>query len=557
MNFTVTSRGRQFDRLALMYLNDTEVWRTSTAEPTINGIEWTYLKDMSHYLSYWTQPQKLIFDLGNIIDSTYTGFFNCTLTATFFTSEDTVDAAPLIIPISARKSSSNSASLFTLPSDNATNTIDFPQNANRAVFTISACGQAAEEFWWSNVLQSDVDTFLAADGVLYGYSPFREVQLYIDGQLAGVEWPFPIIFTGGVVPGLWRPIVGIDAFDLREHEIDITPWLPILCDGSQHTFEIKVAGINDDGETSGTLTETVGSSWYVTGKIFIWLDEAGSITTGSTPVVLLPPPTIALSQSLTQSANGTNETLTYSTSVKRVLSISSAIKTQNGSSNAGWTQSLSYINVGQYTDQGNVQATNQTTNGLDQSTGTRYYKSIYEYPLFANTTYWVDPSGSGNYTIEADIVRGLMLEVDGQPVFPTGIQPFGSIPRSAALLPTFQGTLLDTTQTGSAYYLAVPSQSTSYSSGTTEQDFYFGGVSISDSSETDTELYKRHVKAVNATVIEDQETLVGVSIGDYSYPIDSVGTGMLSQGTAPVTVKAMLGRGPGDSDPKFGVAGGR
>ena len=70
VNFTVEVRGVQYDRLALMYFNDTEVWRTSTAEPTQNGIEWTYVKDMSHYLYFWKSPQKLIFDLGNIYDST-------------------------------------------------------------------------------------------------------------------------------------------------------------------------------------------------------------------------------------------------------------------------------------------------------------------------------------------------------------------------------------------------------------------------------------------------------------------------------------------------------
>ncbi|TVY86261.1 Peptide-N4-(N-acetyl-beta-glucosaminyl)asparagine amidase A, partial [Lachnellula willkommii] len=270
MNFTVTSQGRQFDRLALMYFGDTEVWRTSTAEPTVNGIRWEYIKDMTEYMYFWNSTQKLIFDLGNLIDSTYTAPFNTTLTATFFTAQETVNPASLIIPISARKGNASAASVFELPSDNATNTVSFPRNVNRAIFSVSACGQADEEFWWSNVLESNIDTFVPVAGTLYGYSPFREVQVLIDGQLAGVQWPFPVIFTGGVVPGLWRPIVGIDAFDLREHEIDITPWLSVLCDGNEHTFEIRVAGVLDDGENSGTLTETVGSSWYVTGKIFLW-----------------------------------------------------------------------------------------------------------------------------------------------------------------------------------------------------------------------------------------------------------------------------------------------
>lgn len=196
----------------------------------------------------WNSPQMLIFDLGNLVNDIYTASFNTTLTATFFTVEEEFEPADLILPISARKGSEGKASVFMLPEDTAANTIGFPRNVNRAVFTVSACGQATEEFWWANVLQSNIDTFKNETGTLYGFSPFREVQVLIDGLIAGVQWPFPVIFTGGVVPGLWRPVVGIDTFDLREHEIDITPWLPILCDGDEHSFEIRVAGIEDDGE---------------------------------------------------------------------------------------------------------------------------------------------------------------------------------------------------------------------------------------------------------------------------------------------------------------------
>jgi hypothetical protein len=50
-NLTVVSAGRQFDRLGIVYLGDIEVFRTSTAEPTANGIRWTYLKVSSSRLS--------------------------------------------------------------------------------------------------------------------------------------------------------------------------------------------------------------------------------------------------------------------------------------------------------------------------------------------------------------------------------------------------------------------------------------------------------------------------------------------------------------------------
>jgi len=157
----------------------------------------------------------------------------------------------------------NKASAFSLPSQNATVSYQFPLNVEKAVVSLSACGQIAEEFWYTNVFSSDVNTFESTAGTLYGFGPFREVQLLIDGQLAGVSWPFPVIFTGGIVPGFWRPIVGIDAFDLRQHEIDVTPWLPVLCDGASHAFEIRVVGLNDDGKSHATISDSVGSFWVV------------------------------------------------------------------------------------------------------------------------------------------------------------------------------------------------------------------------------------------------------------------------------------------------------
>jgi hypothetical protein len=195
-NFTVTSAGRQFDRLAFMFFNDTEIFRTSTAEPTQNGIIWTYTKDMSAYLSLFKESQKIIFDLGNLVDDTYTGLWNTTLTASFFTAEDTIEAADMIIPVSSHQSASDKPSIFRVPESKAINSLVLPRNIKKAVFSISSCGQAAEEFWWANVLSSDTAVF-GNETTLYGYSPIREVQLWIDGLLAGVAFPFPVIFTGG------------------------------------------------------------------------------------------------------------------------------------------------------------------------------------------------------------------------------------------------------------------------------------------------------------------------------------------------------------------------
>lgn len=144
-NLTVTSSGRQFDRLGTVSLGEIEVFRTSTAEPTANGIIWTYIKDVSSFLSLFKQPQTLIFDLGNIINDIYTGPFNVTLTASYYTVDDTdtLPAADVILPVSKRLQ--NASSVFNVPPDNATNLITLPQNVEKAIVTIAATGQSLEE----------------------------------------------------------------------------------------------------------------------------------------------------------------------------------------------------------------------------------------------------------------------------------------------------------------------------------------------------------------------------------------------------------------------------
>lgn len=61
---------------------------------------------------------------------------------------------------------------------------------------------------------SYTNTWSAVGTTLHGYSSFREIQVLIDGVLAGVAWPFATVFTGGIVPALWRPLVSITAYDL-------------------------------------------------------------------------------------------------------------------------------------------------------------------------------------------------------------------------------------------------------------------------------------------------------------------------------------------------------
>ncbi|OTA91718.1 hypothetical protein M434DRAFT_75833 [Hypoxylon sp. CO27-5] len=519
INFTVLVQGRQFDRTGVFYLGDTEVWRTSTAEPTSYGIRWVWLKDSTPFLSLWKQPQTLIFDLENIVDSTYTGILNTTLTATFFksplTTADGRGSADLIIPISERTGSAGQPSQFTYPDQNATNTVSFPRNANRAVFTVDVKGQGDEEFWWSNVPQSAVHTFDPDYGTYPGYSPFREVQVLIDGQLAGVDWPFPVIYTGGVVPQLHRPIVGIQAFDIKEHEIDITPWLPLLCDGNDHTFEIKVVGLDDDGVSSATLSSTTDSEWYITGKIFVWLDDEGSITTGVFGNPYNADPSISFSQRITQNATGANETLVYTLAVTRTLSVSSYVKTQNGEGTATWSQSLSYSNNGGVYSKGFDNINTFGIAGADAATGPGLgfsYSASYSYPLYCDSS--AEYSPEGNLTLRAGLNQSLIYEVRGDSVFPAGLDAFAAI--NATDTTQFVGSRLETSKNGTALYQRPANNTSSSGVGSSHQIFTFRGVKDEgdDGTPHSTELYFRDVSAYNDTVTDNYVVLLGKTIID-------------------------------------------
>lgn len=572
MNLTVTSKGRQFDRLAVMYLGDIEVFRTSTAEPTQNGIIWNYVKEMQMYNALWRKPQTIIYDEGNIVDGTYTGLFNTTLTATFFTVPESPATADTILPISSKQGANGKGSVFQLPDQNASVAYTLPQNVNRAVISLSATGQIGEEFWYSNAPTSRIDTFDNTTGTLLGGGTFREVQLYIDGHLSGVSWPFPIIFTGGIVPGLWRPIVGIDAFDLRQHEIDITPWLGYLLDGKPHTFTINVASVNDDGRGKAALAGTP-SYWLVTGTIFLFQDASGSVTKGTTPTIYTPAIGLSTSSSVTQDSSGKNDSLTYSTQASRTILISSLLTTANGTFPASWSQRLSYSNTNYLTAYGLVQLTEQSTTGYDVAIGAFHggsssFAHSYNYPLTVNSSYSVSADGS-SLMLQATLNRGKSLQTLGNPVFPSGLQNFNvtnssqptvfslpGAPQSQSLtlppnafsnlhLPIFQGANLNTTQIASASYFSSPNSS--YSFGTTEQYFTFAGLQTNIIG-GDIELYNRHVKAVNASVVFDDESLLGRA---FSIPTGGFQPGALTAqsvaGGPDYGVRPFLGRGPGGS----------
>ena len=448
------------------------------------------MKDATPYLAVWKQPQTIVFDLGNLVNDIYTAPFNATLTVKFFNAPliNSLPPADAIVPISAARSGSGAPSAFRLPSDRALTVATFPENVTKAVVSLAACGQMAEEFWWSNVPDSAKSTF-GGDSELLAHSPFREVQLLIDGHFAGVAWPFPVIFTGGIAPGFWRPVVGIDAFDLKEYEINITPWVPIIADGNEHIFEIRVVGLSDDGLGNAALSD-IGSYWVVTGKIFLWLDDAGPVFPGLLPVVSDPEPDVFI----TATTDASNSTLQYQVLVQRQFSAWNYVHARDSrTGGVEWSQRLSYSNVGRFSDEGNAQENTMVISGTETFTGG--YSRKFAYPLQATTHVKVN-EGSKGFSIDAALDFSKSVQLVGNSVFPAPLGAFEG---------TFDGWLLTNRQNGTAYYFT--DGKSGGSGGSTEQQIVVNGLQVRGNSSTtkDVKVYSRHVLATNNSVVADSE----------------------------------------------------
>ncbi|KAG0151623.1 hypothetical protein CROQUDRAFT_719785 [Cronartium quercuum f. sp. fusiforme G11] len=345
-NLTTTSQGTQYDRLGLMYLNNVEIWRTSTAEPTRKGIIWTALRDMTRYMPLLTNPNELLFTLNNIVDPkrNLTGKYEVTLSASFY--EPTLDYP-------AAMQLDEVITVGNVSGQKIERQLKFPQNIASAFVEIYASGNAQEEFWYTNVPDeyiSRLDPNKTAD--VLGRGSFREVQLWIDGFLAGVVYPFPVIYTGGILLSWWRPITAIGAFEAPSFTLDITPFVPLLADCLPHNFTINVHG-------DGSGDRSTNPEWIISGSVGFSLDPSGRKTTGK-----LASHETRSSVKTTPLSRDQKGRLVFTTDASRDIAITAEVVTGSSAlQKVRVEQKLAYFNKQTWVSGGTFQSVQQLSNG--------------------------------------------------------------------------------------------------------------------------------------------------------------------------------------------------
>ncbi|KAH9447616.1 hypothetical protein MJO29_010919 [Puccinia striiformis f. sp. tritici] len=370
LKLTVTSRGNQFDRLGTVFLGGVEIMRTSTAEPTPGGITWTVEKDVTKYITLFALPEaSLVMRIDNIIDEEkgIDGEFFVQLSATYYmaTADFPASVSPaVIIPLSG-----NDSTPFSVPTAGIS-AVRIPPNAVIAAVEIYASGSEKEEFWYTNPLDQAIPVIdNTSNGNFYGKGSFREVQLWIDNRLAGVAYPFPVIFTGGMLLTWWRPMAAYGSLDQPTYQIDITPFLPLLTDSKSHNFTLTVEG---QGEN-----RSINSKWFLSGNIAITLDASGKRTTGeilgygTTPTINVVGGICGVS-------------VCTATDASRKLSIESYIVTgSNQKKKVSFKQDLAYQNKQILALDGNSQEVAQLSTGssVSQKDSVVTFSDDFSFPL--------------------------------------------------------------------------------------------------------------------------------------------------------------------------------
>ncbi|HEY1654381.1 MAG TPA: peptide-N4-asparagine amidase [Candidatus Tumulicola sp.] len=392
MHFKV-SAGVQFDRTGAVWIGGTNVFFGTTAEPgSSSSPQWNVERDVTEYAPIFAQPSTGQASVYNIVNSTYTGVIYGTAELDFYPASQHIPAAKVadaVYPLSAGPT--GGYVFLDGPSNQMTGTFTFPTNVQAAYLDVFLESQSADEFWYTcfpNDLAQKLDNC--------GNTAFREGEISVDGQPAGVAPIYPWIYTGGLDPYLWVPIPGVETLNFTPYRIDLTPFAAQLDDGNQHTIGVSV--YNDDNYFAGNAA------------LLVYEDHASSHVTGkltSDGTAASPAQNVVEHVKVDPSGNAKG---TISVTATHPVSLSGYVITSKGRINTRVTQSVAFSNVqriivsGSQYFQNIVQGTTITSNTVSTTHGRAVKtESQFTYPLNVKYNYVV---GSGNTATQtADILQ--------------------------------------------------------------------------------------------------------------------------------------------------------
>ncbi len=379
-DFSVTT-GRQFDRTAEIALGHVNIYFGTTAEPSSTvSPSWHVERDLTDYSPLFHATQTGDVNLGNLVDSTYTGIIHGSAVLKFYSTPTrrAPRTADLVLPLSTDPGGTtnlNNTGSVLEP------TFNLPSNVENAYLDVITQSQSGDEFWYTCV-PNDV----ASELFSCGGTAFREAQVTVDGQPAGVAPVYPWIFTGGIDPLLWRPIPGVQTLNFVPYRVDLTPFAGVLSDGHPHKVGVSVFNAHN--------------YFAVAASLLVYLDHDASHVTGAVTQNTIGAPQPAVAENLSTASDGTI-TGTVTTTSARHFIVAGYVNTSHGRVETKVLQDVQFSNAQDFlvaTAQYSQKITQLTT--VSSATVTKQGRSVtqsgarFSYPLTLNIEQDLNADGS-------------------------------------------------------------------------------------------------------------------------------------------------------------------
>ena len=277
-DFYVTA-GVQYDRTAKLWIGGTMLLFGTTPEPTGTlSPSWHVERDVTDYSELLASADQGRVYIANLVDGTYTGVIHGSATLEFYPTSPT-DPAPAVPDqvVLLGGDANGSTTDLSLPTDQQSTALSLPTNIERAYLDVYLQSQNTDEFWWTCMPDDVAPITNDCPG-----TAFREGEVSIDGQSAGVVPVYPWIYTGGIQPRMWMPIPGVETLNFDPYRVDLTPFAGILSDGTTHTLAISVFNTHAYfSVASALLLYLDAGSTNVTGEV-----TTNTIGAGPAPVVV-------------------------------------------------------------------------------------------------------------------------------------------------------------------------------------------------------------------------------------------------------------------------------
>jgi hypothetical protein len=421
LSFSVAIAGDQYDRVAAVWLDGAELLRTTTAEPTPDGVRWTVRKDVTRHSALLRSPTSGVLSvmLENLVNDQYTGVYNVSVSFEFHgapyyladSAASTFDRKPatpmlpesyfqpadLILPVSeATGNSSGFWFRIQNSSDSRSKLVTIPSSTYRAVLEVFVSPHSNDEFWYSN----PPDIYIQKNNLTTGRgnAAYREVTVNVDRHFAGSFVPFPVIYTGGINPLFWQPVTALGAFDIPTYDVELTPFLGLLIDGKPHEIALSVV----DGI----------AEWLVDANLHLWLDPASSSVSAALGQHRTP------RLSITRRYNTRFLDGSFEIRAKRKSRLSGWVKSSFGNFTTEVKAKLKATSLVEFSDQGRNKTVwlkaEQDTEVTVRSSETR--RKVGKVETEAKFPLWLEmvteDGENGTYVMRANLTHSLSVETE-------------------------------------------------------------------------------------------------------------------------------------------------